>query len=96
MNKFFNTADPINMEMHYKIDPNTRWDFDEILMLISQRKYFVLHAPRQSGKTSTLLSLQKYLNERENYICIYTNVEIAQAAHNDVNEAIRVVTIWGM
>ena len=87
--KFFNTAGPVNQEEHYKINPNTRWDLDEILMLIAQKKYFVLHAPRQSGKTSTLLALQKYLNERDDYIVVYTNVEVGQAARNDINEAIR-------
>ena len=29
--KFFNTAGPVNLDMHYKIDPLTRWDLDEIL-----------------------------------------------------------------
>ena len=28
--KFFNTAGPVNMAMHYKIDPLARWDEDEI------------------------------------------------------------------
>ena len=87
--KFFNTAGPVNKDMHYKIDPNLRWNLDEILMLIAQEKYFLLHAPRQSGKTSTLLALQKYLNDRDDYIAIYANVEIGQAARNDINEAIR-------
>jgi hypothetical protein len=44
------------MDMHYKIDPLSRWDMDEIMMLIAQKKYFILHAPRQTGKTSSLLA----------------------------------------
>ena len=59
--KFFNTAGPVNMDMHYKIDPLSRWDMDEIMMLIAQKKYFILHALRQTGKTSCLLALLERL-----------------------------------
>ena len=33
----FNTAGPVNMDMHYKIDPLTRWDLNEILIAIVAR-----------------------------------------------------------
>jgi len=46
--KFFNTAGPVNRDNHYKIDPLKRWNMDEILTLIDQEKYFILHAPRQT------------------------------------------------
>ncbi|MCP4348493.1 MAG: hypothetical protein GY795_23665 [Desulfobacterales bacterium] len=49
--RFFNTAGPVNSDRHYKISPLKRFDLDEILYLIDQAKYFVLHAPRQTGKT---------------------------------------------
>jgi uncharacterized protein (UPF0128 family) len=86
--KFFNTAGPVNQEEHYKIDPLKRWDFDEVLSLINQKKYFVLHAPRQTGKTSSLLELQKYLNAGDNYIAVYVNFECGQAARNDIEKGI--------
>jgi hypothetical protein len=57
MKKFFNTAGPVNQPEHYTLDPLHRWDLEEILALIDQRKYFILHAPRQTGKTSSLLAL---------------------------------------
>ena len=53
--KFFNTAGPIKPADHYNIDPLTRIELEEIESLIYQKKYFVLHAPRQTGKTSCLL-----------------------------------------
>lgn len=87
--KFFNTAGPVNQPEHYKIDPLHRWDLDEILMLIEQRKYFIIHAPRQTGKTSSLLALQEYLNNEGKYLAIYANFEVGQAARNDANEAIK-------
>ncbi|ETR67739.1 MAG: hypothetical protein OMM_11273, partial [Candidatus Magnetoglobus multicellularis str. Araruama] len=76
---FFNTAGPVNCDDHYCLPPLSRFDLEEILMLIAQKKYFVLHAPRQTGKTSCLLALMKYLNEQGNYECLYINVEAAQA-----------------
>ena len=82
--KFFNTAGPVNKAIHYKLDPLTRWDLDEILLLINQEKYFILHAPRQTGKPSCLLALRKYLNVRDNYYCVYANFEAGQTARNDV------------
>ena len=86
--KFFNTAGPVNKDMHYKIDPLHRWDLEEILHLVKQEKYFILHAPRQTGKTSCMLALQDYLNASGEYNAIYLNVEGAQAARNDVERGI--------
>ncbi len=62
-----------------------------MLPLIEQQKYFVLHAPRQTGKTSSLLALMDYLNTQGRYRCVYVNVEIAQAARENVVEAIRAI-----
>lgn len=86
--KFFNTAGPIQPDIHYNVDSLTRINLDEILGLIHQRKYFVLHAPRQTGKTSCLLALRDYLNRQGQYICVYANVEAGQAARNDVKEVV--------
>lgn len=88
VSKFFNTAGPIQSEIHYNVNPLTRLDLEEIELLIHQRKYFILHAPRQTGKTSSLLALRDYLNEQGNYIAVYANVEAGQAARNNVREVI--------
>jgi len=89
--RFFNTAGPVRCEDHYCIPPLERWDMEEILMLIDQKKYFVLHAPRQTGKTSCLLALTDYLNNEGKYRCLYVNVEMAQAARENINEGIRTI-----
>jgi len=52
--RYFNTAGPVNCADHYCLPPLERFDLGEVLMLIEQRKYFVLHAPRQTGKTTCL------------------------------------------
>lgn len=87
--KFFNTAGPIKPDIHYNVNPLNRIDMDEMEQLIRQQKYFILHAPRQTGKTSSLLALRDYLNGQGDYIAVYANVEAGQAARNDV---LRVVT----
>jgi len=84
--RFFNTAGPVRCEEHYCLPPLTRFDLDEVLSLIAQNKYFVLHAPRQTGKTTCLLALMDYLNREGKYRCLYCNVEMAQAAREDVRQ----------
>ncbi|MFT4929919.1 MAG: hypothetical protein ACI8WB_006054 [Phenylobacterium sp.] len=88
MNRFFNIAGPIQDNQHYHLDPLTRLDWEEIQMLIEQNKYFVLHAPRQTGKTSTMLSMMDALNHGGEYVALYANVEATQAMGNDVDRGI--------
>lgn len=68
--KFFNTAGPIQPDMHYNVESLSRIDLEEIEMLFYQQKYFVLHAPRQTGKTSCLLALRDYLNTRGEFYAV--------------------------
>jgi AAA domain len=89
--KYFNTAGPIKPDIHYYIPVSQRVDLDEIMMLIGGQKYFVLHAPRQSGKTTALLELCRLLNESGKYRCLYINVESAQTARENVAEAMTVI-----
>ena len=89
--RFFNTAGPVDPEMHYCVPPLGRLDADELLLLIRQRKYFVLHAPRQTGKTSALLALRDALNAGDEFRCVYVNVEGGQSAREDVGAALRAI-----
>ena len=89
--RFFNTAGPIKAEMHYHISPLARLDCDDLLQLIRQEKYFVLHAPRQTGKTSALLALRDELNASGEFRCVYVNVEVGQTAREDVAAAMRAI-----
>ncbi|VEN73005.1 conserved hypothetical protein [Candidatus Desulfarcum epimagneticum] len=89
--RFFNTAGPSVCERHYCIEPLERFNLEEMLSLIDQQKYFVLHAPRQTGKTTCLLALMDYLNKEGKYKCLYINVEAAQGAREDVRRGIRAI-----
>ncbi len=87
--RFFNTAGPVDPIKHYTLPPLSRLDLEEVLRLIDQEKYFVLHAPRQTGKTSVLLALMERLNREDRYTCLYANIEAAQAVRGDVDRGIR-------
>ena len=89
----FTTTGPIVPDEHYSIPPLERMDLDYILRLIRGKKYFILHAPRQTGKTSALLALANLLNGGSlgSYRCLYINVESAQIAREDVASAVTAV-----
>ena len=88
----FNTAGPVNAADHYLIAPLSRIDLDEALGMVRDKKYFVLHAPRQTGKTSALLALAELLNGR-GYRCVYVTFETARTARDDVQRAMRTVLV---
>ena len=89
--RFFNTAGPVVPELHYCVPPLERLEANELLLLIRQRKYFVLRAPRQTGKTSALLALRDELNAGDEFRCVYVNVEGGQSAREDVGAAMRAI-----
>ena len=89
--RFFNTAGPIKAERHYCIPPLDRLHLSELLALVRDQKYFVLHAPRQTGKTSVLLALRDLLNGDGAYRCVYVNVEGGQTGREDVEEVMRTI-----
>ncbi len=61
--RFFNTAGPVRADKHYTISPLTRIRISEIEGLIEQEKHFVLHASRQTGKTSCMLAMMEHFNK---------------------------------
>ena len=89
MRRTFNTAGPIVPAKHYHVAPLGRVDRDEVYGLIEDWRYFILHAPRQTGKTSALLALMDELNRAGRHRAVYVNVEGAQTAREDVPAAMR-------
>ena len=89
--RFFNTLGPMDAELHYQIPPLARLDINRLLTLIRQQRYFVLHAPHQTGKTSALLALRGELKKRGEYQCVYINVEVGQSARQDVNAVMHTI-----
>ena len=89
--RFFNTTGPVKPARHYHIPPLDRLDLAEFRRLVDEERYFVLHAPRQTGKTSVLLALQELLHGEGRYRCVYANVEAAQAMREDVGAATKAI-----
>ena len=89
--RFFNTTGPVRSDDHYTIPPLERLDLNHIRQLLREQRYFVLYAPRQTGKTSILLALHDLLNSEGDYRCVYINVELAQMARDNVADAMRAI-----
>ena len=89
--KKFNTAGPSVPKDHYMIDALQRIDTENIKELIADKRYFVLHAPRQTGKTTCLLALMKHLNQQGHHRALYANIEAAQAARGNVEEGVAAI-----
>ncbi|MEM7538988.1 MAG: AAA-like domain-containing protein, partial [Chloroflexota bacterium] len=91
VDRFFNTAGPIQTDIHYYLPPLERFNLDEVLGLINSRKYFILHAPRQVGKTTFMMTLMDYLNQQGKYQALYVNIENAQTAREDIYKGIQAI-----
>ena len=91
--RFFNTEGPIRPGDHYAIPPLSRMDLDDLLELVNGKRHFVMHAPRQTGKTSALIALRDLLNSGEvgAFRCVDVNVEVGQVARDDVAEDMRAI-----
>ena len=76
MRRYFNIAGPCNEDDHYMVAVIQR--NKEILDLIAQKHYFVIHAARQTGKTTTIQHFVNYLNAQNQYYALYCSLESVQ------------------
>ena len=74
MPRWFNTAGPCKPDIHYMLSPLTR--LGALERLIAQENYYVLHAPRQTGKTTLILSLAQELTASGRYVAVMLSVEV--------------------
>ncbi|MCL2100148.1 MAG: ATP-binding protein [Fibromonadales bacterium] len=75
--KFFNVAGPCSLGKHYMLDP-LRNIGKGLTNLIEQEHYFVIHAARQSGKTTLLKELVRKINVENKYYALYCSLEAGQ------------------
>jgi len=61
--------------------------YDNILDLIQSKQYFIIHAPRQTGKTTFLHAMAHRLNKEENYISVVCSLESAGYSSISVESA---------
>jgi hypothetical protein len=81
MSKWFNTAGPCKADIHYLVPPTQR--LPNLVRLIDQENYFVIHAPRQTGKTTAMLTLAQELTQRGTYAAVLLSVEVGVAFPED-------------
>jgi len=65
---------------HYMIEASTR--LQGVEQLIDMNQYFVIHAARQSGKTTYLLDLTEKINAAGKYYALYCSLESLQGVSN--------------
>ncbi|MDR2732384.1 MAG: AAA-like domain-containing protein, partial [Fibromonadaceae bacterium] len=75
--KCFNIAGPCNSSEHYMLDP-LRNIGKEAMDLVERGYYFVIHAARQSGKTTMLKGLVRQINAEGKYYALYCSLEEMQ------------------
>jgi len=78
--RYFNIAGPCNKADHYMIEASSR--VQGVEQLIDMEHFFVIHAARQSGKTTYLKDLTQRLNEGGKYYTVYCTLEGLQGINN--------------
>lgn len=76
MKKYFNIAGPCNNKSHYMVPVLKK--IKEIERLVEYGQYFVIHAPRQTGKTTLIKELVNFYNAQGNYYALYCSLESVQ------------------
>ena len=76
--RFFNTTGPCNPDDHYMLPPEHRLVGAQLHRYINHKLYWVLHAPRQTGKTTFLLSWMRKINSGDEAVACYVSVETCQ------------------
>jgi hypothetical protein len=89
MARRFNTAGPCIPDMHYMIPAERR--LPEAIGLVDQLGYFIVHAPRQTGKTTALQVLARQLTSSGRYAALYLTCEEGQAAGDNYGSAQRAI-----
>ncbi|MEG4322249.1 MULTISPECIES: ATP-binding protein [unclassified Microcoleus] len=85
MPRWFNTAGPCRADIHYMLPATRR--LPNLERLIAQENYFVIHAPRQIGKTTAMLALAKQLTDSGRYTAIVVSVELGSPFNDNPQQA---------
>lgn len=85
MPRSFNTAGPCRADIDYMLPPTVR--LPEVRPLIDEQRYFVLHAPRQTGKTTALVALAAELTASGRYVSALVSVEVGAPFEDDPGRA---------
>ena len=87
--KHFNTTGPCRSEIHYMLPALPR--LPEMRRLIDTQNYFVLHAARQTGKSTSMLALAHALTAEGRYAALVLSVQMADVFSHDIDAAERLL-----
>ena len=73
MSRVFNTTGPCLADKHYMIPPDRR--LSQVRDLIDGEHFFVIHAPRQTGKTTLLRNLSRELTQEGQHAAVTISLE---------------------
>ena len=89
MPRHFNTAGPNRVEMHYTLPALAR--LPDVHRLVRDQAWFVLHAPRQTGKTTVMRALAQELTASGNYAALWATCEMGEVYRHDPEEVSQIV-----
>ena len=89
MARHFNTAGICRPADHYMLPPEAR--LGKLRQLIDSKSYFVIHAPRQSGKTTSSQLLAEALTSEGRYAALLASCKIGSTARAEVARGIPAV-----
>ncbi|MDF5729641.1 MAG: AAA family ATPase, partial [Rhizonema sp. PD38] len=93
MSRWFNTAGPCKADIHYMLSPTGR--LPNLQQVIAQENYFVIHAPRQTGKTTAMLSLAEELTNSGRYAAVMVSAEVGSPYSHDPGAAeLAILPTW--
>ncbi|MGQ4617326.1 AAA family ATPase [Nocardia sp. R7R-8] len=87
--KYFNTTGPCSPKRHYMLPTSER--LPEARRYIARGQYFVVHAPRQTGKTTVLAELARHLTAEGEYLVLHFSCEVASPFGDDIAAAERAI-----
>jgi DNA polymerase III delta prime subunit len=85
MARWFNVAGPCRPDIHYMLPATER--LPDVMRLVRQQSYFVLHAPRQTGKTTAMLALAQELTSSGQYAAALLSLEVGAPFNDDPGAA---------
>ena len=85
MTRHFNTGGVCLPSVHYMLPPERR--LPEVRGLVDQMAFFILHAPRQVGKTTALTAMARSLTEEGRYAAVLVSMEVGAPHGDDIGAA---------
>jgi type II secretory pathway predicted ATPase ExeA len=83
--RWFNTAGPCKPDIHYTLPSSQR--LPELDQIIAQQGYFIIHAARQTGKTTAMLTLAQELTAAGHYTGLLVSAEVGAAYSQNPDRA---------